>query len=138
MAEFEYHDHNRAWRIYPDGTTVELTHSLSGATGVAVLPDSTVLVAEMLRNRVVRLGPNNTLLAFAGTGHQGNAGDGGPAVSANLMYPKGLAIAADGSVYIIDYQAIRRVGPDGIISTVAMVGGNDIALLSDGGIAVRS
>ena len=49
------------------------------------------------------------------------AGDGGPAVKARLSKPYSLAIAADGSLYIADAgnDRIRRVAPDGIISTVA-------------------
>jgi hypothetical protein len=54
------------------------------------------------------------------------------------MYPMGVVAAADGSVYIIDSIALRRVGPDGIISTVANVGGHDVALLPDGGFLVGS
>lgn len=62
---------------------------------------------------------------FAGqTEVPGSSGDGGPALEALLGSPIGLALAADGSLYIADASAhkIRRVGPDGIIETVAGTG----------------
>jgi serine/threonine-protein kinase len=57
----------------------------------------------------------------AGNGALGAIGDGGPAPDAEIGNPFGLAIGADGSVYIADRSnhVVRRVGPDGIISTVA-------------------
>ena len=59
---------------------------------------------------------------FAGPNSaRGFTGDGGPALTAQLYEPKGLAVARDGSVYIADMgnHRIRRVSPSGIINTVA-------------------
>src|SRR5205814_823711 len=52
---------------------------------------------------------------------------------AGLDNPLGLAVAADGSLYIADFynSRIRRVGPDGIITTVAGTGAS--AFSGDGG-----
>ncbi|TAK26291.1 MAG: hypothetical protein EPO26_00310 [Chloroflexota bacterium] len=64
-----------------------------------------------------------TISTFAGTATFGFSGDGGPARSAQLRGPQGAAIGADGSIYIADSgnHRIRRVAPDGTISTFAGV-----------------
>ena len=51
-------------------------------------------------------------------------GDGGPASSALLSNPSGVAVGPDGSLYFADQggSLIRRVGPDGVITTVAGTG----------------
>jgi hypothetical protein len=61
------------------------------------------------------------LASFAGTGVLGSMGDNGPAVSAELSNPQGVAVDAAGNVYIADSlaQVIRKVNAvTGIILTV--------------------
>jgi hypothetical protein len=62
-----------------------------------------------------------TLVIVAGTGQPGFSGDNGPATEARLHIPTGLAVDALGHLYIADYEnrRVRKVGVDGIISTVA-------------------
>ena len=78
------------------------------------------------------------LTEVAGTGTDGFSGDGGPANQANLHAPKGLAVAPDGSIYIADQEnfRVRKVSPNGTISTVAGTGvrGNT----GDGGPALQA
>jgi sugar lactone lactonase YvrE len=71
----------------------------------------------------------------AGTGQVGFAGDDGPAAEAKFNGPKGIAVAPDGNVYVVDSEnnAIRRINlPTGVITTVA--GGSS----NDQGVTVRS
>ena len=51
-------------------------------------------------------------------GDENLCGDGGPALEASLAYPKGLAINADGMIYIADGTNIRAVDQHGIIRTI--------------------
>ena len=73
---------------------------------------------------------------IAGTGVAGFSGDDGPATEAQLWWPYDATYAPDGSVLIADTRnnRVRRVGPDGIITTVA---GDQSTLLSyPSGVAV--
>lgn len=63
----------------------------------------------------------NPFLTVAGTGTPGFSGDGGPAVSASLNDPRGLAIDANGNLFIADTNnnRVRKVERNGVIRTVA-------------------
>ena len=89
--------------------------------GVAVGPDGSLYAGDYNAHRIYRLKPGGAMEIFAGNGTAGFSGDGGPATAAQLNFPQGLAMVPDGSLYIADVynNRIRRVGPDGIIQTVA-------------------
>lgn len=99
--------------------------------GVAVGPDGSLYIAEVLAHRIRKVDPDGIISTIAGTGDAGFSGDGGPAHQARLNGPQTLAVGPDGAVYIADSgnARIRRIGPDGIITTFA--GGG--ASLGDGG-----
>jgi RHS repeat-associated protein len=131
---------NRIRRVGPDGiiTTVAGTgaYGYSGdggpATGaklyspfgVALGPDGRLYIADYDNSRIRRVGPDGVITTFAGTGTAGISGDGGPATGASLYSPNSVALGPDGSLFISDsnVRRIRRVGPDGIITTVAGTG----------------
>ncbi|MEO8663563.1 MAG: hypothetical protein ABI693_34220, partial [Bryobacteraceae bacterium] len=79
--------------------------------------------------------PAGTISTVAGSGTPGFAGDGGSAAAAQLNTPVDLAVGLDGTLYIADQlnDRIRKVTPDGIISTIA---GNGVrGFGGDGGLA---
>ena len=81
------------------------------------------------------------ITTFAGTGTvSGHTGDGGPAAMARLNAPRDVAFGPDGSLYIADTgnNCIRRVGPDGIIATVAGKCGEPAGFEGDGGPATEA
>jgi hypothetical protein len=64
------------------------------------------------------------MAVVAGTGTCGFSGDGGPAVTAQLDDPNGIAFDAAGNLYFADSnnQRIRRIDRNGIITSVAGTG----------------
>jgi len=75
---------------------------------------------------------------FAGTGALGFFGDDGSASAARFTGVEGVAVAPDGSVLIADRnnQRVRRVAPDGTISTIAGTG--TAGATGDGGLATAA
>ena len=88
-----------------------------------VLPDSAgnLYIADTSNNRIRKLSPDGVISTVAGTGTEGFSGDSGPATAARLSFPRGLALDEAGNLYIADRwnHRIRKVTPDGMISTVA-------------------
>src|SRR5437588_9826162 len=66
------------------------------------------------------------------------SGDDGPATQAQLVHPRNVAAASDGSIYISDESdhRIRRVGPDGKINTFA--GNGTAGFFGDRGLATAA
>lgn len=87
--------------------------------GVAVDAQGNILIADSANNRIREISAQGIIMTVAGSDH--GAGDGGPALSARMFGPSGVAIAPDGSVYIAEANnnRVRQVSTDGIISTVA-------------------
>jgi sugar lactone lactonase YvrE len=88
--------------------------------------------------RIVRVTPDKKLSVIAGTGVCGFSGDGGPAVSARLNDPNGIAFDSVGNLYFADANnhRIRRIDKNGIITTVAGTGVGGYS--GDGGPATQA
>jgi sugar lactone lactonase YvrE len=96
--------------------------SLDRPQAVAVNAAGDVFVADAYNNRVVEVTPAGRVTAVAGDGRAGYSGDGRPATFAELNQPNGVAVDAQGNLYIADSanNVIRRVDArTGIITTVA-------------------
>ena len=95
--------------------------------GIAVAGDDTIYVSDSLANRVRRIAPgeDGVITTVAGTGEAGFAGDGGPGTAAALRWPTALALGGEGELFIADSlnHVVRRLASDGVITTVAGVGG---------------
>jgi DNA-binding beta-propeller fold protein YncE len=93
-------------------------------TAMAVTSNGTLIVADGVGHRVFRYIPFGTLTVLAGTGTAASASDGATAATAPINRPSGVAIAADGSIYIAEAGAhrIRRIDAAGTIHTVAGTG----------------
>lgn len=75
---------------------------LNGPSALSLLPDGTLLVADMGNNKVRAIAKDGIIRTVAGSGNKGNDGDGGPALAADLDSPVGLA-RQGGATVVADY-----------------------------------
>jgi sugar lactone lactonase YvrE len=93
--------------------------SLNTPFGVAVDPSGNLYITDTGNNRV-RMVSHGVITTVAGNGARGFRGDNGPATSASLWVPSGVAVDTLGSLYIADSANNRvRVVSKGVIRTVA-------------------
>lgn len=97
-----------------------------------------VYFTEYAANRVRKINTSGILSTIAGNGASGATGDGGPATSATLSNPAGIARDAVGNIYISVQTGhkIRKIATTGIITTVAGTG--SVAFGGDGGPATAA
>lgn len=120
----------------PDGTPVDQAEFIELA-GIAVAPDGRIFVADDQANRV-RVIHDGVVDTYAGSGGPSYRGDGGPAKLAGLDAPNALALDGAGDLFISDGDncVVRKITPDGTISTVA--GSGSSGFLGDNGVATSA
>jgi DNA-binding beta-propeller fold protein YncE len=108
-----------------------LSAALDGPQDLALDAGGNLFIADSVNQRSRRVGTDGLITTVAGSGPVGPktlkdglnwpSGDGGPAIAADLWYPSTVAVDAAGNLFIAETvppYRIRRVGLDGIISTV--------------------
>ncbi len=109
---------------FAEGDTSFLV-GLSRPTDLAFDSAGNLYIADTGNFRVQRITPAGVVTLVAGNGVEGFAGDGGLAIDASIHAPRGLALDSLGNLYISMYDffgdnsRVRKVSPQGIISTVA-------------------
>ena len=93
---------------------------LKRPTGVAVDGEGNLYIADRLHHRVRKVDTEGMITTIAGMADEGFSGDGGPATSAQLDQPSGVAVDGGGYIFIADRgnNRIRQIGPDGVITTI--------------------
>ena len=127
-------------RVRPDGTITTVAGTgvegfsgdggpataaqLNRPIGVDPTADGGFLIADSFNNRVRRVAPDGTITTVAGTGVRGFSGDGGPATAAEMGRVWSVAVTAGGAFLVAEPEnnRVRRVRPDGTITTVAGTG----------------
>ena len=98
--------------------------------------DGNVYIADMNNHAIRKITPNGIISTIAGSPGAGYSGDGGPATLAKLNKPVSVAVDFSGNIYVADQgnAVIRKIAPDGIITTIA--GNGTEGYSGDGGQAL--
>ncbi|MBX7219841.1 MAG: SMP-30/gluconolactonase/LRE family protein [Blastocatellia bacterium] len=113
--------------------------SLAGPGGLAVDSDGNLLLADRFNHRLRRVdAETNLITTVAGRGTAGSEGDGNLAVSALLNLPEGVALDADGNMYVSDAgnARIRRI--DAKNQTITTIAGGSQGFGGDNGPALQA
>jgi hypothetical protein len=101
------------------------TAELYGPRGIEPLPGGGFLIADFFNHRVRMVDAAGIIHTVAGDGTSTSGGDGGPATSAGVEYPRDVSLTPDGGYLIGEHLAncVRKVSPSGIINTAAGICG---------------
>jgi uncharacterized protein (TIGR03437 family) len=102
-------------QLDPSGVAVDGAGNLFIADGCSIF-----CVPEFSGGRIRKVSSDGTITTVAG-GATSGLGDGGPATGANISDPVGVAVDAEGNLFIADRfnYRLRKVSPSGIITTAA-------------------
>ncbi|MFH0129557.1 NHL repeat-containing protein [Variovorax sp. VaC1] len=112
---------------FADGTKTDA--KFGRGYNIAIDASGNLYVADSSNHRIRKITPAGVVTTFAGTGTPG-ATDG-PGNSATFSDPRGIAVDADGNVYVADFGSslLRRITPARVVSTLAgqkgVTGGQD-------------
>jgi uncharacterized protein (TIGR03437 family) len=113
-------------------TTVQLT------PGGRVASDSAgnLYISDATHFSVRRVSPSGVISTVAGNGTQGLAAVSGQATKVALSFPRGITIDSADNLFIVDGSFVRKVTPDGILTTIA--GNGQVSYSGDGQIAAAA
>ncbi|KAF0178004.1 MAG: NHL repeat-containing protein [Limisphaerales bacterium] len=119
---------------FADGTGTNAF--FNSPVGLALAPDGSLFVSDANNFTLRRVTADGVVTTLAGAAGQDGSADG-PAASARFGKPAELALAPNGTLYIADaaHHAIRRLTPDGRVSTIAGLVGADGAADGANGLA---
>lgn len=111
---------------------------LGNIQGIAIDRLGNLYLSDTDNHRIRKVSTGGIITTLAGTGIAGFSGDGGLAASAQFNLPYGLACDLTGNLYVADLgnNRVRRIAPDGTVSTIA--GGGPAATVNEGDLAINS
>lgn len=113
---------------------------------VRIGPDGLLYIADSGTGRIRRVTAEGVIETVAGIGGRvRSSGDGGPATQAALFVVTSMAFGPDGSLYFVERDSrVRRIVPDGIVTTIADGGAmgvgrpSEVAVAPDGSLYVTA
>jgi uncharacterized protein (TIGR03437 family) len=106
-----------------DGSKVQTVTAYPLNDPYSMVADSAgnIYISDRGAHQIFKFAATGAVSVFAGLGSQGFGGDGALAVNALLNTPSGLAMDAQGTIYVADAgnQRIRAITSDGVIHTIA-------------------
>ena len=117
---------------------------------VALDAAGNLFISDFFNRRIRQVDTNGITSTVAGNGSYSYSGDGGLATNASISSPRALGLDSSGNILIADsnYQRVRKVGTNGIITTLAGNGfqgfsgdggaGEEASLSLPGGVAAGS
>jgi sugar lactone lactonase YvrE len=113
------------------GYPAQVIAPLSLPSGTAVDIDGNLYITDMRRNLILKITSTGTLSTFAGSGVPGTAD--GLGTAAQFSHPTSLCVDISGNLYVVDQgnNEIRRITPDGYVTTLA--GSSTQNVSADGG-----
>jgi sugar lactone lactonase YvrE len=140
---------NRIRKVTPAGVVTTLAGSgvagssngigadaqFKGPRGIAVDPAGNVYVGDYDNHRIRKVTPEGFVSTLAGSGIRGSVDGAGPV--AQFSRPYGVALDVVGNLYVAeqDFRGIRKVTPEGIVTTLAGTAGQ---FINPNGVAVDS
>lgn len=118
---FSMRDHRSEPVAYGGDGGPAVNALLNGPSGLAVDGAGNLFIADEFNNRVRKVDSKGIITTVAGDGTEGYSRDGGTAIHAHVHSPGAVAVDAAGHLFIAETgnNLIRKVSPDGLISTVA-------------------
>ncbi len=128
---------NRIRRVTPAGVITNFA-ALNAPAYLTFDQSGNLFASQPAEHSIRRIASDGVVTLFAGNGLSGFLGDNGAATSARLNGPTGIRFDAQRNLVIADSgnHRLRRVAPDGIITTIA--GNGTAAFTGDGGAATSA
>ena len=106
-------------KISATGAVSTVARGFAGPLGIAMDAAENLYVADSAGHQIKKVSRTGQVTVVAGTGVDGFAGDGGPALQAGLSFPMDVTVDGDGALYFTDGRArVRKISTDGRIATL--------------------
>lgn len=123
---------NNVWELMPDKTfhVYGSSGSFDRPQGLAADAAGNLYVADYGNSQIKKISPSGDVSVVAG---QGAGFADGPAAKAKFNYPYGVSVDATGTLYVADTSnaAVRKITPDGTVSTLARIDSNLMGVVAD-------